>query len=208
MDYDVVDCELFKDPLIGRPLQPVALLHPLFAFGKRVGVLHDELPAPYQACAGTRLISVLGLNLVEGDGQIPVGGQEALGQEGEGLLVSGGQKVVRTVAVFELEDVVSVLVPPSGGRVDRLGQEGRKVDLLGSDGSHFLSDHFLHVFQDFEPQRKPGENPRRHLADVSSAHQELGRIHVLICGVVPQGAGEKFGKVGRFHNQSFLVMLE
>ena len=69
----------------------VRLVQALIVNVEGVGVLHDELAAAQQTRAGARLIAVLGLNLVQVNRQVLVGGVQVLDQQGEHFLVGGCQ---------------------------------------------------------------------------------------------------------------------
>lgn len=71
---------------------------------------------------GARLVAVLGLNLVQVDRQVLVGGVQVLDQQGEHFLVGGGQQHVGALAVLEAEEVIAVLVPAVRGLVGLAGQ--------------------------------------------------------------------------------------
>ena len=159
-----------------------------------VGVLHDEFAAAQQARAGTCLVAVLVLDLVEAQRQVLVRGVQVLDQQGEHFLVRGGQQVVVALAVLEPEDALAVLGPAVGGLVGLLGQQRREVDFLGADGGHFLADDRLHLAQHAQPQRQPGVDARGGAADVPGADQQPVAGHLGVGGIFAQGAQEQLGE--------------
>ena len=111
---DNLQTQTLEDALVGGAVRHVRLVQALIVNVEGVGVLHDELAAAQQTRAGARLIAVLGLNLVQVNRQVLVGGVQVLDQQGEHFLVGGCQQHVCTLAVLEAEEVVAVLVPAVG----------------------------------------------------------------------------------------------
>ena len=112
---------------------------------ERVGVLHHELAPAQEARAGTSLVAVLGLDLVEAQRQVLVRGVQVLDQEREHLLVGGPEQVVGAPAVLQPEQVGAVLGPAVGRLVGLAGQQGREVHLLEARGVHLLAHDPLDV---------------------------------------------------------------
>ncbi len=159
-----------------------------------VGVLHDELAAAEHAGAGTRLVAVLRLDLVEPDRQVLVGGVHVLHREGEHLLVRGPEQVVAALAVLEAEDAVAVRRPAVAGLVGLAGQQRRERQLLGADRVHLLADDPLDVAQHPQAQRQPGVDARRGAADVARADQQPVARHLRVDGVLAERADEQLGE--------------
>lgn len=127
----VLQVKTLEDTLVSAALVIVGLAHAFFIDGEGVGVLHDEFTTTDQAGARTELVAVLGLDLVQGDGQVLVRGVHVLDQKGEHLLVGGGQQVIGLVAILQTEDVIAVLLPAMGGLVGFARQQGRGSALPG-----------------------------------------------------------------------------
>ena len=117
LDDDVVEAEPVEDLDVGLAVGLVRRVEPLVGGVEGVAVLHHELAAAEQAGAGTRLVAVLGLDLVQPHRQVLVRRVQVLHDEGEHLLVRGAEEVVGTLAVLEPEDTVAVLRPAAGGLV-------------------------------------------------------------------------------------------
>ena len=88
---DDLQAQALEDALVCGAVSHVRLVQALVVDVEGVGVLHDELAAAQQAGTGARLVAVLGLNLVQVDRQVLVGGVQVLDQQGEHFLVGGGQ---------------------------------------------------------------------------------------------------------------------
>ena len=193
LDDDVVEAEPVEGADVGLAVRGVRRVEPLVGGVEGVGVLHDELAAAQDAGAGTRLVAVLGLDLVEPDGQVLVGGVEVLHREGEHLLVRGAEQVVVALAVLEPEDAVAVLRPAAARLVGLAGQQRGEGQLLGADRVHLLADDRLDVAQHPQAQRQPGVDARRGAADVAGADQQPVAGHLGVDGVLAQGADEQGG---------------
>ena len=111
LDDHVVEAEPVEGLDVGVAVGGVRRVEAGVGGVEGVGVLHHELAAADQAGAGTRLVAVLGLDLVEPDRQVLVGGVEVLHHEGEHLLVRRPEQVVAALAVLEPEDAVAVVGP-------------------------------------------------------------------------------------------------
>ena len=72
MDNHIVHAQPLEDALIRSTFVLVGLLQPLLIHREGIGILHNELTATNQPCAWTELVTVLGLNLVEGHGKVLV----------------------------------------------------------------------------------------------------------------------------------------
>ena len=88
---DNLQTQALENALVGGTVRHVRLVQALIINVEGVGVLHDELTAAQQTRAGARFIAVLGLNLVQGQRQVLIGGVQVLHQQGEHFLVGGCQ---------------------------------------------------------------------------------------------------------------------
>ena len=209
-DDHVAQPEPVEDPDVSGPVPGVTGLQAGVVEVEGVGVLHHELPAAQQPGPGPGLVAVLGLDLVDGQRQVLVGGIEVADQQGEHLFVGGPEQVVGALSVLEPEQIRAVLGPSAGGLVGFPGQQRREVHLLRADRVHLLADHPLHVAQHPVAQRQPAVDAGGGAADESgpdqqlvAAHLGLGRIlaerteqqrghpgdqRVLLCGIGGRGA--------------------
>ena len=89
-----LEAQALEDALVGVAVRLVAGVQAGVVEVEGVGVLHDELAAAQQARAGTCLVAVLVLDLVDVQRQVLVRGVQVLDQQGEHFLVRGGQQVV------------------------------------------------------------------------------------------------------------------
>ncbi len=190
---DVGQAQPVEDPLIGLAHRVVGGVQPRLVDVEGVGVLHDEFAPADHPRPGAGLVPVLRLDLVEREGQVPVGGVEVLDQEREHLLVGRGQEVVGVLAVPQLEQRRPVVLPPAGRLVGLPGQERREVDLLRSGPVHLLADHPLDPGQDLQPQREPRVDPRGDPADVPPADQEFVARDLGVGRVLAQSSDEESG---------------
>ena len=196
---DNLQAQALKDALIGGAVRHVRLVQALIVNVEGVGVLHDELAAAQQARAGARLIAVLGLNLVQVDRQVLVGGVQVLHQQGEHFLVGGRQQHVCTLTVLEAEEVIAVLVPAVSCLVGLAGQQCGEVNFLRADGVHLFADDVLDLAQYLQAQGQPGVHAGGRAADVTGADQQLVAGDLGVYGVLAQSAHEEVGKA-KYHD--------
>ncbi len=191
LDDDVLEAEPVEDPDVGVAVLLVADLEALVVDVEGVGVLHHELAAAQQPGAGTRLVAVLGLDLVDRERQVLVGAVEVLHDQREHLLVGRTEEVVVALAVLQPEDAVAVLRPAPGRLVRLPGQQRGEAELLRADAVHLLADDALDLAQHLEPQRQPGVDAGRRPADVARAHQQPVARDLGVRGVLSEGPDEQ-----------------
>ena len=188
---DILQVKTGEDALVGAPLVHIGLAHALLVNGEGVGVLHDELAAADQAGAWAELVTVLGLDLVEGHRQVLVRGVHVLDQKGEHLLMCRGEQVIRTMTVLQTEDVLAVLFPAVGRLVRFTGQQRREMHFLGADAVDFLTDDSFDLVENAQTKRQPRPDAGGGFADVSGALQQFCGIDVRISGILAQRAQEQ-----------------
>ena len=189
----ILQIETVENTLIGATLVHIRLDKTFLVEREGVGVLHDEFTATDQACTRTEFVTILGLNLVEGNRQILVGGVQVLDQQGEHFLMGRCQQVVGLMTILQTEDVVAILFPTMGGLIRLTRQQTGEVNFLGVDRSHFLTDDVFDLVQNIQTQRQPGPNTRSGLAQVAGALQKLIRYDICIGGILTQSAQEHGG---------------
>jgi hypothetical protein len=129
------------DPVIGGDVLLVGDLEALGVAVKGVGVLHDELTGPEHPRPGAGLVTLLDLEVVEDQRQIPVGTDARGHVRGDDLLVGHGQDHVGAAAVVELEQLLDAVPAAPSPQVGRL--QDRHEHLLAADRVHLLA-HDLH----------------------------------------------------------------
>ena len=193
---DVAHVEAPEDPLVGLAVRLVCRLEADVVDVERVRVLHDELPTAQDACARPCLVAVLGLNLVEPQRKVLVGGVLPLDRQREQLLVGRPEQVVVPAAVLEPEHAVAVLGPPVRRLIRRARQQGGEQDLLSADRGHLLTDHPLDVAHHPKAQREPAEQTRPDRPDVAGPDQQLVAGNFGVGRVVAQRSQEQLGHAG------------
>ena len=180
----------------------VAGLQPGVVHVEAVGVLHDELAAAQQAGAGARLVAVFGLDLVQRERQVLVGGVQVLDREREHLLVRRPEQHVGALAVGQPEQVVAVVGPATGRLVRFARQQRREEQFLGAHGVHLLAHDRLDLAQHPQPERQPGVHPRRGPPDVTRPHQQPVARQLGVGRVLAQGPQEQSGHAQDGHRVS------
>ena len=191
--WHILQIETVENTLVGATLVHIRLDKAFLVEREGVGVLHDEFTATNQACTRAEFVTILGLNLVEGNRQILVGGVQVLDQQGEHFLMGRRQQVVGLMAILQTEDVVAILFPTVGGLIRFTRQQTGEVNFLSVDRSHFLTDDVFDLVQNIQAQRQPGPNTRSGLAQVAGTLQKLIRYDIGIGGILTQSAQEHGG---------------
>ncbi len=191
LDDHVVEPEPVERPDVGLTVSCVRRVEALVAGVEGVGVLHRELAAADQPRAGTRLVAVLRLDLVEPDGQVLVRRVEVLHHEGEHLLVRRAEQVVGTLAVLEPEDAVAVVGPAVGRLVGLAGQQRGELQLLGADGVHLLAHDLLDLAEDAQAERQPRVDAGGGATDVAGAHEQPVAGHLRVDGILAKRPHEQ-----------------
>src|SRR5690606_36575402 len=203
-EHDLVaDAEPVEGADVGLAVLLVGVLEAVVVEVERVGVLHEELAAAQDAGPGPGLVAVLGLDLVERDRVVLVGGVFALDHVGEELLVGGPEQVVGALAVVEPEERVAVLRPAAGGLVVLAGQQRGEEHLLGAHPVHLLADDAGDVLKHDLAQGQSRIDAGGHPSDVAGANEELVARHFRVCRVVPQVA-KKQRRHAQQHDYSLL----
>src|SRR5207249_1859229 len=118
-----------------------------------VGVLHEELARAQHAGPRTRLVALLGLDLVPDLRQVAVGADLARGEPRDDFLVRHPEAQVASVAIPQLEHLRDALpaarLLPDVGRMDH----GHR-DLLPADRVHLLADDRVDLVEDALPERQ------------------------------------------------------
>ena len=167
---------------------------------KRVGILHDKFAPTQQTGAGSRLVTVLILDLVNIQRQILVGGIQVFHQQGKHFLVGGRQQHIGAFAVLQAEEIITVFFPPVGCLIGFSRQQRREENFLGSNRVHFLTHHILDLAQDPQPQRQPRVHARGGTANITCAHQQLVTGHLSVYRVFAQSSHEEVGQ-SKYHGK-------
>src|SRR4249919_2092869 len=158
----------------------VGVVHVLVFGGERfvvdvegVGVLHQELARAHHAEARADLVAELGLDVVEIDRELLVAGQLAAGEVGDDFLGGGSIAVAGLLAVLDLEQLATELLPAPGllPQFLRLDRRHQQFDRAG--GVHFLAHRALDLAQHAQAQRAPRVQAGGELADHAGLEHQL-----------------------------------
>ena len=157
---------------------------------KGVSILHDELAAAHQAEARADLVAELGLDLIEVDRQLAVGGDRAAHDVGHDLLVGRAEAELALVAVLDPQQLGPVL-EPAAGLLPQLGGLDRRHDQLDRAGAlHLDPDDRLELGQRAPREREVAVDAGGQLRDhAGTGHQAL-RDDLGVRRVLPQGVDE------------------
>ena len=155
-----------------------------------VAVLHQEFAAAHDAEARADLVAELPLDVEEVARQVAIGFHGALEDVGDHLLVGGAEKHVALVTVpdaqhFGAIGVVATRLAPEIGRL-----QGRHQEFDGAGARLLVADDRLDPAQNGQPEREPGIDAGRRLADHAGAQHQPVRGNLRLGGVFLQG-GQK-----------------
>ena len=186
--------QALEDPGVGPVLRLVADVEAGVVEVAGVRVLHREFADADQSPARPRLVAELRLEVIELEGQLPVGTHDAAQQVGDDLLVCHREHHVPTCAVLEArhlgsDGVVAARLAPDIGRMDHRHQQ-----LLAADRVLFLADDLLDPLGDPEAQRQQAVDPRAQLPDVAGPQEQAVRRHLGFGGVVAEAGKEQMAE--------------
>ena len=139
-----------KNPGVGVVHQPIAAVQSLRVRIEGIAVLHDKFTAADQSKARSRLISVFGLNLIQHQGHLPIGGDVIADQIRENLLMSRSKAEVSAIAILNSPQFRSIRIPAPGLLPEFRRLNRRHANFLRAAGVHLFPDDLF----DF-PNRAP-----------------------------------------------------
>ena len=151
----------------------VALVRAFVVHVEGVGVLHEEFAAAHEAEAGAHFVAVLGLDLVQVQGELAIGLHFAAQEVGHDFFVGRAKAVVAVVAVLEAQEFLAVLLPAAGLFPELAGLDHGQEGFKGTGFVHFAAHDGLGLFKGAKAQRQPGVDAGSELADHARAHQQL-----------------------------------
>jgi hypothetical protein len=178
-----------EDPIVGLDMQLVGALEPLEISVEAVGVLHPELARAQDSGAGTRLIPLLDLDVVEDHRQLPVGADLAGDVVGEVLLVRHRQREGGSLAVIELEELLDRVAAAAFPDLGRL--QDRHQHLLAADRIEFLADDLLDPAMCPPAGRQKRPKARAELTNEACSHHQLVRDRLRVGRRLPRGRPEE-----------------
>lgn len=175
------------------------LIRHLQAFGvavEGVCVLHREFAAAHDAETRTALVTELGLDLVEIDGQLLVRANFSAGDVGHHLLRRRLHDEVALVAILEAQQLVAHLVPAAGLLPQLARLHHRHQHLHRAGGVHFLTHDLLDLADHAQTHGHVRIEARAKLLDHAGTHHQLVRDDLRVSGRFLERGNEE---LGRFH---------
>ena len=142
-DGTEVQAQAIADALIGTAHLLVGLMQGFVGGMEAVRVLHDELAAAHEAEAGTALVAVLHLDLIQVQRELPVGAQLIAHQIGDDFLMGGSQAQAEPMTVVKAHHFGTVCIPTAAFRPQLSRLKDGHAHFLGTGGVHFLTDDLL-----------------------------------------------------------------
>ena len=162
-----------QDAVVGADVLVVASCEAVEVAIEGVGVLHHELARAQHPGAGSRLVALLDLEVVEDQRQVAVGAHHLRDVEGDHLLVGHGQHHLRPAAIGQLEQLVDLVATRASPRLGRL--QHRHQHLLAADGVDLLTHDPHRLLVHTPAGGQPGPQASAHLAHQPRPHHQLVR---------------------------------
>ena len=166
-----------------------------------IGILHGELTAAHHAVAGADFVSVLCVDLVEGEGQLLVGLKLVPHQGSKGFLGSGTHHQFLVHPVLHAEHSRSHGLPAAGLTPQLPWHHHGGLAFQRPDGIHFLTDNILHLAEGPQSQGKIGEQAVAQLANEPRPQHQLVAGDNSLCRHFPQSGNQC---IGSFHIEGIL----
>ena len=192
LDGDELQAAAGEDAAVDLVVLVVGDVQAGFVDVEGVGVLHDELTDPQQACLGARLVAELGLDLVPDLRQLLVAAQLVAGNGGHHLFVGHAQAKVGALAILQAKHVGAHGDPAAGFVPDLARQQGREQELL-ADRVHLLADDRDDLVDRPVAEEEVRVDSRAELAHVSGAQQQLVACHFGVGRGLAQSRNKEFG---------------
>ena len=188
----VVEPDAAEDALVGFVGALIVRLQVRLTRVEAVRVLHRELAGADQPGARTRLVAVLGLDLVEHHGELLVAVDLAADERRHALLVGHGKQHRLVVAVLEAQELRSdgVVAPRLLPQVG--GENHRHQNFLAVDAVHLIADDLLDLGDDPFADRQQRVDAGRDRADVPAADQKLMTYRFGVLRHFAQAAADHF----------------
>ena len=132
MNHHIRHVQTLENTLVGIALNQVVLLQIIFGHVEGICILHHKFASTNHACTRTEFIAILGLNLIQSNRQILVGGIHILDHQGEHFLSSRHEQIVCIMTIFYTEEVISILFPTVRSSVWIFWQKHRKFNFLSA----------------------------------------------------------------------------
>ena len=186
-----------EDPLVGLVAAGVVALQISLVCVETVGVLHREFARADQSRPRTRLVAVLGLNLIEHHRQLLVAVELGAHQVDDRLLVGHRQNHRLLVAVAETQQLRADRLVPPGLLPEVRRKHHRHQHLLPVDAVHLLADDRFNLSDDPLPRRQQRIDSRRHRADVAAANQKFVTDSLRVLRILLDPAPDQFAHFHR-----------
>ena len=196
--HDVLHADAAEDAFVGGVELLIVRVQVLLRGVETVRVLHRELADAEQAGARTRLVAVLGLDLVDHHGQLLVAVDLGAGDLAAGFLVRHAQHHRLVVAVREAQQLGSDGLVAAGLHPQIGGQNDRHQDFLTAHAVHFLPDDVFDLRDDALADGQQGVDAGGNGPDIAAADQKFvaegGGVRRILFQAVAEQLGHFHGK--------------
>ena len=193
LDGAVLEAAALEDTPVGLVHLLVGAVRPRLVQVEGVGVLHDEFAAAHQAETGPDFVAEFSLDLVEIEGQLPVGADLPADDVGDHFLVGRPHAELGLLAVLEPQQLLAVIVP-APGFLPQLGRHHRRHEQFdGARARHLFADDVLHLADGAQPEGQVAVDAGGDLADHAGPQHELVTDHLGIGGGFLEGGEQILG---------------
>ena len=144
---------------------------------ERIEILHDEFATTHQAKPRPNLITILVLNLINEQRQLPVRTHILFYQRRHHFLMRGSQAKIPLMPVFQPEHFIAVYIPAAGLLPDLRRLDDRHRDFLTAFGIHLFPHNLFYLAQSAPGQRQIGIHAACRLADHAGPQHQLVTWH-------------------------------
>ncbi len=175
-DGQVTQTAAFEDAAVGVIHGVVGGVELFERRAEAVGILHQEFAGAKNTEAGAFFVAKLGLNLIEGDGQLTIAADVSGHQVGDDFFVGWAECEVEfavTTFDFEIEEHISEGVFTTGAFEDFDGLQGGHEQFDCASAIHFLANNFRDFADRAIAEGQVGVGACHQLSNQSGAQHQL-----------------------------------
>ena len=178
--------EPLENPLVGGLHGKVGFIQAFCSGVEGVSILHGEFTATHNAVAGTNLVTIFCVNLVQCKGELLVGFQFIPNKCGKGFLGSGAYHQFLVNAVFYTKHSSSHGFPAARLTPQFTWNHHRWLTFQCANGIHFLANNIFHLAEGFQSQGKIGKKAVAQLTNQTGSQHQLMAGNNSLCRHFPQ----------------------
>ena len=191
---DRLEAETGEGAQIGGEHAVVGMAGAGFVQIEGIGVLHQEFTAAHHAETRPHLVAELPLDVIEIEWQVLVGLHISPKNLGDHFLVGRAEQHVAFVPVLDAQHLLAVRLVAAGFAPEVGRLDGRHEEFDRAGAVLLLADDGVDLVEHPEPQRQPGIDARRFLADHAGAQHQAVRDDLRLLRIFAKNGQEISGK--------------